>query len=299
MMSRRQMLSRGFTLVEVLVAVAIVALLLGMLLPAVQKVRDAAGRAKCQNNLKQIALAAHNRAATTGRLPPGLTAAKPGEPYPRFGWLGRLLPEVEQGPLWEVTADAYRKQPDAPFFPPHVGMATPVPVFSCPADVRQATDHFTHMGLHVAVSGYLGVLGTDFKANNGVLFRGSAVRLTDITDGTSNTLLAGERPPSPDYWYGWWYASGSTDGSGDTALGVREINSKTETYTAHCSTGPYQYKSGDVSDMCDSLHFWSLHSGGANFALCDGSVRFLPYSADPVLPALATRAGGEAVAVPD
>jgi prepilin-type N-terminal cleavage/methylation domain-containing protein/prepilin-type processing-associated H-X9-DG protein len=293
-MSRRHA-PRGFTLVEVLVVIAIVALLLGLLLPAVQKIRAAAARSKCQNNLKQIALAAHNRAATIGALPPGLAVLKPGEPYPHSGWLVRLLPEVEQGPLWEVTVRAYRDRPTVPFFPPHLGMATPVPVFSCPADPRQATDHFTHLGLHVAVSGYLGVLGTDYKATNGVLYRGSAVRLTDITDGTSNTLLAGERPPSPDYWYGWWYASGSTDGSGDTALGVREVNPKTEQYTADCPAGPYSYRLGDTADMCATFHFWSLHPGGANFAFCDGSVRFLPYAADAVLPALATRAGGEAV----
>lgn len=298
-MVRRQTLPRGFTLIEILVVIAIIALLIGLLLPAVQKVRDAAARMSCQNNLKQIALAAHNQAASTGRLPPGLAEVKKGEPYPLLGWLGHLLPEVEQGPLWQLTVQAYSQSPDNPFLPPHFGMVTPVRAFACPADDRQATAHSTHMGLRVAVSGYLGVLGTDHKANNGTLYRGSRVRLTDITDGTSNTLLIGERPPSPDYWLGWWYASGSPDGSGDTTLGVRELNGRRDGYTSQCAVGPYRYGPGKIAEMCDAFHFWSLHSGGGNFAFCDGSVKFLGYSADGILPALATRAGGETVSIPD
>lgn len=297
-MSRRRKPQSGFTLIELLVVIAIIAVLIGLLLPAVQKVREAAARATCQNNLKQIALAAHNQAGTTGSLPQGLTEVKKGELYPQIGWLGRLLPEVEQGPLWQVTVQAYSQSPGNPFLPPHFGMATPITLFACPSDSRQATAHSTHLGLRVALSGYLGVLGTDYKAANGSLYRGSRVRLTDITDGTSNTLLIGERPPSPDYWLGWWYASGSLDGSGDTTLGVREVNGKNDVYTNQCSVGPYHFAPGNPNEMCDAFHFWSLHAGGANFAFADGSVRFLRYEADSILPALATRAGGEVVEVP-
>ena len=109
--------------------------------------------------------------------------------------------------------------------------------------------------------------------------------------------MIGERPPSPDFWLGWWYASGSVDGSGDTALGVREFNGGTDPYTVACPKGPYNFRPGKVIEQCDAFHFWSLHSGGANFAFADGSVRFLTYSADSVLPALATRAGGEVVSL--
>jgi prepilin-type processing-associated H-X9-DG protein len=215
-----------------------------------------------------------------------------------MGWLARLLPAVEQGPLWQRTVSAYAERP-IPFGFPHVGLATPIPVYSCPSDGRQAESHSTHEGLRVAVSGYLGVLGVDYRTPNGVLYGGSRTRLVDVTDGASNTLLAGERPPSPDFWFGWWYASGLVNGSGDTVLGVRERNSRTDRYTASCPSGPYQFVPGKVDDMCDTYHFWSLHPGGANFAFCDGSVRFLTYSANDILPALATRAGGETVTVPD
>lgn len=293
------MTRRAFTLIEVLVVIAIVGVLIGLLLPAVQKVRAAAARMACQNNLKQIALAAHNYESGVTAFPPGLTIAKKGEPYPYSGWLARLLPQVEQGPLWEASVAAYAARPNFPFTLPHLGIMTPVATYSCPADSRQSEIRNTHQGLRAAVSGYLGVLGTDYTKTDGVLYRGSRTRFTDVRDGASNTLLAGERPPTPDFWLGWWYASGSSDGSGDTALGVREVNGGHDPYTADCPAGPDHFRPGKVEEQCDAFHFWSLHAGGANFAFCDGSVRFLTYEADAVLPALATRAGGETAVPPE
>ena len=132
-----------------------------------------------------------------------------------------------------------------------------------------------------------------------MLFLDSAVRLTDISDGTSNTIAIGERPPSADLYFGWWYAGVGQLGNGDadTHLGVRGLNERVAGST--CPVGSYHFAAGRVRDQCDMFHFWSLHPGGANFAFADGSVRFLSYSADSVMPALSTRAGGETASVPD
>jgi prepilin-type processing-associated H-X9-DG protein len=153
--------------------------------------------------------------------------------------------------------------------------------------------------LRVGLTNYLGVLGTNLFRNDGVLFEQSRIRLNDITDGTTNTLMIGERPPSPDQLFGWWYAGWGQDKSGsmDLTLGVRERS--VFPGLSMCPQGPFHFQAGDLKNSCDIFHFWSPHPGGAHFAFCDGSVRFLAYSADSIMPALATRAGGEAVGVPD
>jgi prepilin-type processing-associated H-X9-DG protein len=143
------------------------------------------------------------------------------------------------------------------------------------------------------------VSGTDYRTVDGILFLDSRVRLADITDGTSGAVVCGERPPSADQQFGWLYAGMGqrNDGSADMVLGVRELN--VSPIVARCWGGPYEFSRGAVNNQCDLFHFWSLHPGGANFLFADGSVRFLSYSARDVLPALATRAGGEAVSLPD
>jgi prepilin-type processing-associated H-X9-DG protein/prepilin-type N-terminal cleavage/methylation domain-containing protein len=290
----------AFTLVELLVVIAIVAALLGLLLPAVQKTRAAASRLACTNNLKQIGLALHSYHDTGGALPPGLTPRRKGEPFPDMGWLTRLLPFVEQQPLWDLTTVAYAERPSNPYGLPHYGIMTPIKVFGCPADGRVTSAQVTHQDLRVALSSYLGVLGTNLSRNDGALYWDSRIRLTDILDGMSNTLMVGERPPSADFWYGWWYAAQgqARSGSADTVLGVREVRFADDEYTPGCPPGPYRFVQGSLTNPCDVFHFWSLHSGGANFLFADGSVQFLAYSADSVLPALSTRAGGEVVERP-
>ena len=290
---------RGYTLIELLVVIAIIGILLALLLPAVQKARAAAARIQCANNLHQIALALHNYHDAQSTLPPGVTSQQRGEPFPRMSWLARLLPYLEQDALWRATVAAYDYLP-VPFTdPPHVGFGTPIRMFSCPADGRTLDVQPTHRDRRPALTSYVGVLGTAYDHTDGVLFRDSRVRLTDITDGTSNTLTAGERPPSADLWYGWWYAGYGQAGSGsaDMLLGARERNLG-GTYVSACPPGAYHFGPGQVTQQCDLFHFWGLHDGGAHFLFADGSVRFLDYSADSVLPALATRAGGEAVELP-
>jgi prepilin-type N-terminal cleavage/methylation domain-containing protein len=293
--------ARGaFTLVELLVVIAIIGVLIALILPAVQKARAAADQISCANNLKQIGLALHNYHDSHFKLPPGVTSRKPREPFARMSWLTRLLPYIEQESLWQATEAAYSYQPWPYANPPHIAFGMPIRIYSCPADPRTQDPQPTHQTLQPALTSYVGVLGTAFDRPDGTLFLDSRVRLTDIIDGTSNTVMVGERPPSADFWYGWWYAGYGQAGTGsaDMLLGARERNSG-DTYISSCPPGPYHFTPGKVDNQCDVLHFWSLHPGGAYFLFAEGSVHFLTYDADSVLPALATRAGGEAVALPD
>src|SRR5262245_16404797 len=212
-----------FTLLELLLVIAIIGILISLLLPAVQKIRTAADRIRCANNLRQIGLALHNYHDTLGRLPPGVSSKRSGERYPRMTWLARLLPYIEQDALWRATLGAYSLQPWPYADPPHIGFSMPIRLFSCPADSRTLDPQETHKRRRAALTSYVGVLGTAYDRKDGVLYLNSKVRLTDITDGTSNTILVGERPPSPDFWYGWWYAGYGQAGTGsiDMLLGAR------------------------------------------------------------------------------
>jgi hypothetical protein len=286
----------AWTLLELLVVIGIMSLIVGLLLSAVAHVRAAASKADCANNLRQIGLAAHHYHETQRTFPPGMTLRHPKLKEDYLTWHARLLPFLEQDGLWLQTMQAFRR--DANFLnrPPHDAAATVLRVFGCPADgrVRQPSR------FGPALTSYLGVVGLNHGQTNGVLFRNSAVSLRDITDGASSTLLIGERPPNWDTELGWWYAGIGQDslGSAEMYLGVREYMVYYKYYSV-CRRGPHMFRSGNPDDPCSAFHFWSLHSGGAHFVLCDGAVRFIRYSANPVLPALATRAGGESDQVPD
>lgn len=135
----------------------------------------------------------------------------------------------------------------------------------------------------------------------GVLFKWSRVRLGDVIDGTSNTLMTGERPVSGTEPTGEWYRAVGQYGAGvgSAVFGAEEgaLPDSNPAAGRFCAD-PIVYRYGSASPQCNNLHFWSYHPGGANFVFCDGSVRFLRYEARSVLPALATRASGEAVEVP-
>jgi prepilin-type N-terminal cleavage/methylation domain-containing protein/prepilin-type processing-associated H-X9-DG protein len=306
---------RGFTLIELLVVIAIIGILIALLLPAVQKVREAANRTKCANNLKQIALACHNYHDTYNSLPPGSNDLDPGPPDPPnyhlyWSWMASILPYVEQQNLYKQADDFAHGLLGVPlptcytnpWGPPgNPTQRAVVSVYTCPADNRQLTASYApgqpgqDDTIDIAFTGYLGCNGTNLNFRDGVLFSDSSIAFKDITDGLSNTLLAGERPPSTDLVFGWWFDGWGQNGTGssDVVLGVKELNRQTG--YGSCPRGPYTFMQGELNNNCDQFHFWSLHSGGANFLFCDGSVHFVPYSAASVLPAMATRAMGEPV----
>jgi prepilin-type N-terminal cleavage/methylation domain-containing protein len=314
------MTRRAFTLIELLVVIAIIAILIGLLLPAVQKVREAAARTTCQNNLKQIGLALHAFHDANQVLPPGLGAVHDqrvispwnycpncnrdmnSDPNPTSppglqfaSWHTHLLPFVEQAPLAE------RMRPNT------LGLGAPVRLYSCPSD-PSAGRQFSGNGYagHLT-TGYVGVAGVDgsfaeFPLMHGTLFWRSKVRLTDITDGQSNTVVVGERPATPDGWWGWWDSSRNPAQvwDQDVVSGVHNTYSffgVADGYGgAACPAGPaagvYRAPAGRPN-FCDFDHFWSHHPGGAYFARADGSVTLFPYTARLTLERMSTRAGGE------
>lgn len=282
----------GYTLIELVVSMAITALLAGLLMAAIQRVRAAQFRMNCLNNLRQIALALHQYESARMTLPEGCSGEGNDVQFPFMSWHTRILPYLERLDLWDQAVRAYAQESDFRVDPPHP-FSTVLPIFACESDPRTFEVGIAPANIRVGHTIYLGVLGTDLFKNDGVLFERSHVRLTEITDGTANTLMVGERPPSPEHLLGWWYAGWGQNKSGsmDLTLGTRERNVYPQ--YVRCSRGPYHFQTGDFANPCDAFHFWSAHAGGANFAFCDGSARFLSYSADNIMPALGTRAGAE------
>jgi prepilin-type N-terminal cleavage/methylation domain-containing protein/prepilin-type processing-associated H-X9-DG protein len=296
----------GFTLIELLVVIAIIGVLMSLLLPAVQRVRESANRTKCSNSLKQVGLALHGYHDIHGTLPPALSLKETTKWY--WSWMSRLMPFIEQDNLFKVAEDWAEKPGHmSPWFPMNPALYVVQPMLTCPSDSRVlvatwVTDGWT---LDIAFTSYLGVSGLNQQSFNPVkpkeidlFYVESHVRFAEITDGLSNTLMVGERPPSQDLVFGWWFAGAGEDnyGTSDVILGVNEIN----TYYSQCGYNKaYQFSPGTIDNDCDQYHFWSLHQGGANFLLADASVHFLNYSIpNEVMLALGTRSGGEPVQLP-
>jgi prepilin-type N-terminal cleavage/methylation domain-containing protein/prepilin-type processing-associated H-X9-DG protein len=328
----------GFTLIELLVVIAIIAVLIGLLLPAVQMAREAARRAQCSNNLKQIALAAHNYLNVHEALPQGMPFRRAEfDPVLWFGYIQGslfipLMPHLEQQPLFNAVnfdVDFW----SASNFSIHT---TGVGTLWCPSDPVVSLPKTLPDGsmadpgaITMYYTSYAGNTGTwmlwfqqDFPPQrymNGLFYLKSAVKLASITDGTSQTLLFGERAhglldSSSALWWHWW-----TSGSyGDTM------------FCTLFPMNPFRRTAQIPNDQRKSAYISgasSFHPGGCNFAFADASVHFLkdsidtwpydqttglprgvtfdpagPYKLEPwvrfgVYQALSTRNGGEVVSV--
>jgi prepilin-type N-terminal cleavage/methylation domain-containing protein/prepilin-type processing-associated H-X9-DG protein len=310
---------RGFTLLELLVVIAIIAVLIGLLLPAVQKVREAANRAQCLNNLKQIALATHDYHDTYQRFPIGWHKPDIVDGRPTGGtnlWI-ELLPYIEQDNLyrrWDNYDDrnnvaggtnAVQAQVIKLLLCPSDPLPQPVVYFNAPIAPPWTWGYY-------GISSYGGNGGTRSFAfdtsripQDGIFFRDSSVCLLGVTDGTSYTFLFGERyhrdpqfdiqqalfppPTGPFALMGRWALV-----AGPGTLAMVELSTPV----------PINYQvppGGDLSTLEDrACAFGSGHPGGANFAFADGSVRFVSESiAMATLQALSTRAVGEVVSGSD
>jgi len=330
--SRQRTVRGGFTLIELLVVIAIIAILIGLLLPAIQKVRDAAARAQCQNNLKQIGIALQSYHGENKYFPPGCMTD--GAPFAAAGggwgssWMVFILPYVEQNQLWSVWqftgSSGYTNAANRASDLATSGVGMVLPVYRCPASTLPLWVQGGN--LKVMQSNYCGISGaasngqiagfpiTDARVNplaggqsccsgggpaayNGILYDGSQTKITDIADGSSNTMIVGEQGVymvdtkgnkmqiSAAGLYGWSMGSNQNTISATSPGDNRQFNCNTIRYPINQVTGWNNSMAsgtqfgdctvGVCSDMGNNTPLNSAHSGGCNVAFADGHVVFL------------------------
>jgi prepilin-type processing-associated H-X9-DG protein len=274
-----------------LVVIAIIAILIGLLLPAVQKVREAANRTKCQNNLHQMVIGMHNYEVANGVWPPAYRNADTPQNFqirPGWGWGAFILPYIEQAPLHQsLNVDYSIFGNGANPAPPTPLTQTVIKIYRCPSDPAPDINSFRN---DHGMSNYRAVRGTYGNPNQpsplppfifntnedlgGVLYQNSKTRMVDITDGTSNTLAVGEcifDEPSAK-WAALW--SGM--------IGIYQGGIMISCVMWHID----EYQSSVTINGSAPQAFGSRHAGGAYFAFCDGSVRFFREQSTSVMQVL-------------
>jgi len=323
MVRRCSRVRQGFTLIELLVVIAIIAILIGLLVPAVQQVRAAAARTTCQNNLKQIGLAIHNYHDSFKKMPPGCTTDV--TPFGTGGgwgssWMVFILPYIDQAPLYKLwTFNGSSGYTNANNRALANGLV--LDMYRCPSTTLPAV---ATSAPNVMVPSYAGIMGdagiipgvatgaasgnNGLTNNTGVLSFNSTVRITSITDGTSNTIMVGENSAiyidnagtqqpglTPSGIYGWPMGTGYTGtAAGTGGSDNRCFNCLTVRYTINMRGTAVSGAAGLNSDCGMNFPINSAHTGGANCLFADGSVQFLSdTTAIDVLGKLATRNDGQ------
>jgi prepilin-type N-terminal cleavage/methylation domain-containing protein len=284
---------RGFTLIELLVVIAIIAILIALLLPAVQQAREAARRTQCKNNLKQIGLALHNYHDAHLCFPPGNiidiagSSANGAGQNSNWGWSVHLLPYIDQANLFnQVQPGPLTLQDAANNAATRPLLLTPLPAFICPSDPTEGINRnrpflakgsgglCTGMVLSedtfFSKSNYMGCNGDRDSDGAFISGAGEVRRIRDFLDGTSNTIIVGERDSPKGHWAGVWAGQELTC---DGITNVWCLLGKTE---YRMNTGQHSKDPADTNASDAPLvAFSSQHVGGAQFGLADGSVRFI------------------------